>query len=140
MAVETPTATGTGSYGLYWLLLMDGGHLGRRLADESGHLPTMPGFCAASARESRISCCGDVRHQDGAVAVDDLTTRGGDADDADLVARHRSGVGLALDHLERPETQHEDAEEEQHRDPDDAQAEVRPRLLLLGSAHDARPR
>ena len=58
MAVETPTATGTGSYGLYWLLLMDACTWAGVWPTSAATMPTMPGFCAASARESRISCCG----------------------------------------------------------------------------------
>ena len=95
-------------------------------------MPTMAGFCVASARDRRISCCGVFEHQHRAVAVDDLAPRGGDADHTHLVAGHGGGVGLAVDDLERPQPQDEDAEEEQHDDADDAQAQVGTSLLLLG--------
>ena len=58
MAGETPTATGTGSYGLYWLLLMDACTCLGVWPTSAATMPTMLGFCAASARESRISSCG----------------------------------------------------------------------------------
>ena len=58
MACDTPTATGTGSYGLYWLLLMDACTCLGVWPTSAATMPTMAGFCAASARDSRISSCG----------------------------------------------------------------------------------
>ena len=76
MAGETPTATGTGSYGLYWLLLMDACTCLGVWPTSAATMPTMLGFCVASARESRISCCGVLDDEHRAVAVDDLAPRG----------------------------------------------------------------
>ena len=58
MSWDTPTATGTGSYGLYWLLLMDACTCFGVWPTSAATMPTMAGFCIASARDNRISSCG----------------------------------------------------------------------------------
>ncbi len=119
------------------LVVVDGVlHLLGCLADE----------CRHHADNGRVRGCLGAREQDlllrrvrdehRPVAVDDLSTRGGHAHDTHLVARHRRGVALPLDHLQRPQSQHEDAEEEQDDDSDDAQAEIGTGLLFLGRADD----
>ena len=94
--------------------------------------PMMLGFWAASARDSRISCCG--MFETSTVALrSTISPRGaGMLDHPHLIARHGGGVALALDDLEGPQAQDEDAEEDQHHRPHHPQAEIGARLLLLG--------
>ena len=58
MSCDTPTATGTGSYGLYWLLLMEACTCSGVWPTSAATMPTMFGFWVASARDSRISSWG----------------------------------------------------------------------------------
>ena len=79
-----------------------------------------------------------LRHiagDDGAVAVDDLPARRGDADDADLVARDRRGEGLSVNDLQCPQAQHQHEEQGDHNAPHDANADVGAGGLVLGRSH-----
>ena len=58
MDAVTPSATGTGSYGLYWLLVTDASTCAGVCPTSAATLPTMDGFCTTSARDSRISSWG----------------------------------------------------------------------------------
>ena len=122
VAVDTPVATGTGSYGLYWTLLTDACTCFGVSPDQRRHHADDARVLRRLGAREQDLLLRSVRHQHGAVAVDDLAARRRDADHPHLVARHRGGVGLALDHLERPQPQDEDAEEEEHDDADDRAA------------------
>ena len=58
MAVETPSRPGTGSYGLYWVLLMAACDLGRRLADQRGHLADDAGVLRRLGPREQDLLCG----------------------------------------------------------------------------------
>ena len=132
MAAETPDGDGHRLVGAVLHVVDRRLHLLGRLADQRGHHADDARVLRRLGPRQEDLLLRGVRHQHGAVAVDDLAARGGDADHPHLVAGHGGGVGLAVDHLERPQAQHQHAEEHEHDDPDDAQTQARARLLFLG--------
>ncbi len=106
--------------------------LGRRGADQGGDLPDDLGMLGCLDPGEDDLHRGHVRHEHVARPVDDLATRGGDRDRADLVGVDGRRVVLLVDHLETPEPQDHDAEEQQDDDAHHAQPHTRVGLDLFG--------